>query len=46
MYILGKFQGTNVQCLVDTGANVTILNDKVHVSDSLSDGNKVVLCPT
>ncbi|CAC5412851.1 unnamed protein product [Mytilus coruscus] len=44
MYIPGKFQGTNVQCLVDTGANVTILNDKVY--DSLSDGNKVVLRPT
>ncbi|CAC5368830.1 unnamed protein product [Mytilus coruscus] len=44
MYIPGKFQGTNVQCLVDTGANVTILNDKIY--DSLSDGNKVVLRPT
>ncbi|CAC5419814.1 unnamed protein product [Mytilus coruscus] len=44
MYIPGKFQGTNVQCLVDTGANVTILNSKVY--DSLSDGNKVVLRPT
>ncbi|CAG2246143.1 unnamed protein product [Mytilus edulis] len=44
MYIPGKFQGTNVQCLVDTGANVTILNDKVY--NSLSDKNKVVLRPT
>ncbi|CAC5382815.1 unnamed protein product [Mytilus coruscus] len=44
MYISGKFQGENIQCLVDTGANVTILNSKVY--DSLSDGNKVVLRPT
>jgi hypothetical protein len=44
MYISGKILGQTVQCLVDTGANVTILNSKVY--DSLLDKQKVTLRPT
>ena len=44
MYISGKILGQTVQCLVDTGANVTILNSKVY--DSLPDKQKVTLRPT
>lgn len=41
MYISGKILGQTVQCLVDTGANVTILSSKVY--DSLPDKQKVTL---